>query len=110
VVPTATVRVDGIIELVFTLSGVELAALLERAIQISVAGTIPAAVLSTGRRMLGIGGASGASWLPQTTTGAERGPVVYSALPPSFHANTASPFPPCEYGWLPAIFTVAMYC
>jgi len=75
VVPTGTVRVDGIIDAVNTLSPVEVAVLFERAIQISLAGTMPAAVLSTGRRMLGMGKASGASWLPFGNVGLARVPV-----------------------------------
>jgi len=48
-------------------------------------------VLSTGRRRLTRAGGSGASVLPETTTGAERGPLVYGALPPTLKAQIMSP-------------------
>src|SRR5206468_12838566 len=75
VVPTGTVIRDGTMVLVFVLSAAEVAVPFERAIQIVLGGTMPAALLSTGRRMFGMGRASGASWLPETYTGSDRGPV-----------------------------------
>ena len=66
VVPTGTVSWEGTIDEVFVLSGVELALPFERAIQISLDGTMPGAVLSTGRRQFAMGSGAGASWLPET--------------------------------------------